>query len=183
MPEKNRSRSYTVAFCALMAALGAAIMLAGGLIPIATYCAPMLSAVLLIPVMQEFSRREAWMTWAVTTALSLILSADKEAAFLYLFIGYYPILRELLDRLPSRVLRLLCKLLFFALSLGAAYGLMIFLFQLDAVTEEFRSATRIANAVFFAALVAVMLLYDVALDRVSAVYRYKLRPKLKFLSK
>ena len=74
-----KRQSYAIAFCALMAALGAALMTTGGLIPIATYCSPLLAGLLLLPVLVEFGVREAWMVWAVTAALSLILSPDKEA--------------------------------------------------------------------------------------------------------
>ena len=68
MREQSRKNSWSVAFCALMAALGAVIMTAGGLIPIATYCSPMIAGVLLLPVISELGNRWAWMTWAVTAA-------------------------------------------------------------------------------------------------------------------
>ena len=93
-----------VAFCALMAALGTALMTTGGLIPIATYCSPLLAGILLLPVLYEFGRREGWMVWAVTAALSLILSPDKEAGSMYLFLGWYPILKPAFDRIRPRLL-------------------------------------------------------------------------------
>ena len=70
------SPSFRVAFCSLMAALGVVLMMTGGLIPVMTYCSPLLAGVLLIPVMRECGVRWAWMVWIVTAALSLILSAD-----------------------------------------------------------------------------------------------------------
>ena len=65
MREQSRKSSWSIAFCALMAALGAVIMTAGGLIPVATYCSPMIAGVLLLPVMSELGDRWAWMTWIV----------------------------------------------------------------------------------------------------------------------
>ena len=38
----SRKQSGKVAFCGMMVALSVALMLTGGLVPIATYCAPML---------------------------------------------------------------------------------------------------------------------------------------------
>ena len=38
----SRKQSSKVAFCGMMVALSVALMLTGGLVPIATYCAPML---------------------------------------------------------------------------------------------------------------------------------------------
>ena len=62
----NKGQAYTVAFCSLMAALGAVLMLTGGLIPVMTYCSPLMAGVLLIPVLREFGKKWAWLVWLVT---------------------------------------------------------------------------------------------------------------------
>ena len=82
-PLENKRQVFALAFCSLMAALGAALMLVGGVIPVMTYCSPLIAGVLLIPVLREYGGRWAWLVWLVTALLSLILSADKEAALLY----------------------------------------------------------------------------------------------------
>lgn len=179
MSERSRKGSWAVAFCALMAALGTVLMAMGGLIPIATYCSPMIAAVLLLPVMSELGNRWALMTWFVTAALSLLLSIDREAAFLYLFIGYYPILRPYLDAVGSAVLRFLLKLGFFTLALGALYALLLWVLQLSEVLADFGDFTLWMNIAFFAALVGVMMIYDTALARLQLYWLVKLRPRLK----
>ena len=45
--------SKPIAFCAMMAALGTVIMLTGGLIPVLTYCSPLIVSFLLIPVLDQ----------------------------------------------------------------------------------------------------------------------------------
>lgn len=178
MMKKNGSPAYTVAFCSLMAALGAVLMLTGGLIPVMTYCSPLLAGVLLIPVLREHGRKWAWLTWIVTAALSLILSADKEAAFFYLFLGYYPILKPLFDRVRPKPLALISKLLFFALAIGAMYALIAFVFRLDVGLEELEELGRYAGILFFVLLTGAMLIYDYALRNLALLYEYRLRPKL-----
>ncbi|MFR8976356.1 MAG: hypothetical protein ACLVJB_00345 [Christensenellales bacterium] len=42
----SRKQSGKIAFCGMMVALSVALMLTGGLIPIATYCAPMMGVLL-----------------------------------------------------------------------------------------------------------------------------------------
>ena len=49
---RSRQSSARIAFCGMMSALSIVFMLSGGLIPIATYCSPMISGVLLLPVLQ-----------------------------------------------------------------------------------------------------------------------------------
>lgn len=103
--EESEKKSKMISFCAILTALGTVIMLTGGLIPVFTYCSPVLASVLLIAVLEEYGTQEAWMVWAVTSALSLLIGIDKEAAFFYLFLGWYPIVRSAFDKIPSRVLR------------------------------------------------------------------------------
>ena len=174
----NKRPAYTVAFCSLMAALGTVLMLTGGLVPVMTYCSPLLAGVLLIPVLREHGIKWAWLVWLVTAALSMILSADKEAAFFYLFLGYYPILKLYLDRVKPKPLALLLKLVFFALAVGAMYALIYFVFQLDVGLEELEELGKFAGIVFFVMLVVCMLIYDYALRNLAILYEYRLRPRL-----
>lgn len=179
MKSRTHNATWALAFCALMAALGAAAMAAGGLIPVATYCSPMIASVLLLPVMSEAGDGWAWMTWAVTALLALLLSVDREAAFLYLFVGYYPILRPYLDAVRAVPLRFFLKLLFFTVSLGILYALLLWVFQLGALLEDFSGFGFWSGLAFFAALVAVMMIYDMALARLHLYWLVKLRPRLR----
>lgn len=176
----RRSQSARVAFCGLMAALGAALMLTGGIIPVLTYCSPLLAALLLIPVTQEYGAGRGWMVWAVTALLSMILTSDREAAFFYVFLGYYPIIKGRLDKLRPGLAAFAAKLLLFAAALAAMYGLLLLLFREDAGMEELRSAGIAAFAGTWAALVVVMCLYDRILVMITALYRRRIRPKLRF---
>ena len=178
MNRETRKQSYTIAFCALMAALGAALMAAGGLIPVATYCSPLLASLLLLPVLVEFGRREAWMVWAVTAALSLILSADKEAGSMYLFLGWYPILKPGFDRLRPRLLGWAAKAAVFALAFAAMYALLCLVFRVDQVVEDLQGVSLAVNLLFYLILLVVMLLFDFILGRMLPLYVYRLRPRL-----
>ena len=176
--KKGRGQAYTVAFCSLMAALGAVLMLTGGLIPVMTYCSPLLAGLLLIPVLREHGAKWAWMVWLVTAALSMILSADKEAAFFYLFLGCYPILKRRFDRLRPAPLALFAKLAFFTLAVAAMYALITLVFRLDVGMEELEELGKFAGILFYGLLVLSMLIYDLALRNLAILYEYRLRPKL-----
>jgi len=173
--------AYVIALCALFAALGAAVMLTGGLIPVMTYCSPLIAGLLLIPILTEFGSGRAWMTWAATALLALLLSADKEAAFFYLFLGCYPILKQRLDRLPGRILRFLVKLVYFAAALALMYGLLYFVLGLETVVNDLNAAGMVLNIALYIALVAAMMIFDLAIRNVTLLYMRRLRPHLKFL--
>ena len=166
--------SRPIAFCAMMAALGTVIMLTGGLIPVLTYCSPLIASFLLIPVMDQHGRKHAWMVWAVTSALSLLVGVDKEASFFYLFLGWYPILKPFFDRIPSPVLRFIGKLLVFSAAIGMMYALIFFVFRIGDIIESF-SALLWVNLLFFAGLAAVMMLYDRLLVAIWIIYLKRFR--------
>ena len=160
---KNESKtqyspSFLVAFCSLMAALGVVLMMTGGLIPVMTYCSPLLTGVLLIPVMRECGVKWAWMVWIVTAVLSMILSADKEAAFFYLFLGFYPILKRGIDRIRPKALSFFSKLLFFTAAIALMYGLIWYVFGLDIGMEELEELSKIAGIGFYVLLIVSMLI-------------------------
>ena len=166
-----RQKAYAVALCGLLAAMGVAVMMAAGLIPILTYCSPMAASLFLLPVLREFGRGRAWMTWAATAALAAILCADREAAFFYIFLGYYPIVKPAYDRL-GRV-GWAVKLLHFAACIAAMYGLILYVLRLD--IELTGTGFMLLLCV---ALVAVMLIFDVTLGRMTLLYDRRIRPVL-----
>ena len=81
-----------LALCGVMTALSVVLLCLGGVIPLAVYACPMLASCALL-VLREMCRAQyAWCCWASVALLTLLLGPDKEAAALYLFLGYYPLL-------------------------------------------------------------------------------------------
>ena len=167
-----------IAFCSISAALSTAVMLLGGLVPVFTYCSPLLASLFLIPVPDLYGRGPALATWCVTAALSLLIGADKEAAFFYLFFGWYPIVKPWMDAHLGALPRLLLKTLLFAAASGLMYWLTCTVLGIEEIAASF-SASRWLNLAFFAAVVLCMLLFDKALERVTALYLGRLKGKLK----
>ena len=82
-----------LALCGVMTALSVVLLCLGGVIPLAVYACPMLASCALL-VLREMCRAQyAWCCWASVALLTLLLGPDKEAAALYLFLGYYPLLQ------------------------------------------------------------------------------------------
>lgn len=178
----SREMSAMIALCGLMTALSVVLMLAGGVMFIATYAAPLLASTLLLPPMLEYGRRAGWTCWLATGLLALILGLDKEAAFFYLFIGWWPLVKwQLEKRVPKKTPRLLLKLAIFLAAILAMYAFIGYVLHLDAITAEFGEMGRVMTALFFAAMALCLLLYDRLLMPLVALYAQKLRPKLKFL--
>ena len=133
-------RSYPVALGGVLAALAVVIMTLGGLIPIATYVSPMLCALLLLFVKQSCGTAIGWTWYGAVSVLSLLLSPDKEAAGVFIALGYYPILQPILERSK---LKWLWKFLFFNLVSAVLYMALIYLFGMAQVMSEFQEIGRI----------------------------------------
>lgn len=170
--------SKKIALTGMMCALAAVIMLLGGVIPLATFCCPLLAGITLIPVFVECGERLSWGAYIAMSILALLLCPDKEAALLFAFLGYYPILRWRLDQLRSPVLRLIAKLAVFNIAVLAMYLISIFIFQMTALLNEYREMGLILTLVCLVIGNACLLIYDVLLKRLTMVYVVKFRNRM-----
>ena len=133
MPSK-RTPAANIALGGVLAALAVVIMSMGTLIPVATYVCPMLCALILQLVRKVCGNRIAWAWYGAVTILSLLLAPDKEAALIFLALGYYPIVKPKLDRLKGNWV---WKLLFFNTVIPITYWLLMHLLGFDQLTSEF----------------------------------------------
>ena len=165
-----RRKTHELALASLLAALAAALLSLGSLVPFATYCAPVLASGAVLVAREECRRSLAWGCWVVSAALGLMLTADVEAALIYAFLGYYPLLKPRFDALRPRLLRVGAKLLLCVAAVGAMYALLLFVFRLEAVARELAETSP---ALLWATILlgaAVFLVYDLALDSLQTIY-------------
>ena len=170
--DRFRRQSHKTALCGLMAALSVVILTWGSLIPFATFSCPMLAMLCLIPAVCEYGTGTALVMYAAVAALGLLLSPDKEIALLYVSLGWYPSIQAQVNSLP-RFLGLAAKCVLFSVSMIVLYSLILYLFQLDAVVEEF---SEYSTVMIFGMLLlgnVTFLLYDRVLDNFSRLYRKK----------
>ena len=118
----------------VMAALAVVAMCLGGIIPVATFVLPMICMVLLTVILQRCGDRVAWAWYGAVAILSLLLGPDKEAAAVFAFLGYYPIIKPKMDKLP---MKWLLKLVFFNVVILVMYWLLMNVFGMAELSEEF----------------------------------------------
>ena len=95
----------------------------------------MLCALLLQFVLKLCGSRIAWAWYGAVAILGLLMSPDKEAAAVFVFLGYYPIVKPWLDR---RRAKWLWKALLFNGATLLMYWLLMHLFGMTAILEEFQ---------------------------------------------
>ena len=162
----RNNTTKTMALSGMLAAVALVIMCLGGMIPLATYVCPMLCAVTACLVMHFCGSRLAWVWYAAVALLSLLLSPDKEAAGVFLLLGYYPMVKPILER--SR-LAFVWKFLLFNGAVALLYGLLLQIMGVSDLADE---------ALGIAGLAVMLLLGNLTfflLDRVLTMIARKLR--------
>ena len=130
----RRNSAKQVAFGGILAALAVVFMGVGGLIPVATYVSPMLCMLILHLVSMTCGSRIGWAWYGAVAILSALMAPDKEAAAVFVFLGYYPILKPRMDRLK---LPWLWKGLLFNAVILLTYWLLMRLFGFERLAAEF----------------------------------------------
>lgn len=134
MKERHTPASR-IALAGVLAGMAVAVMALGGFIPIATFVCPMLAMAFALTVKLSCGARVAWAWYGAVAILSAILSPDREAAGVFLFLGYYPLVKQWLD---GRRLKLLWKGIYFNLSIGVLYFLLLKVLGLEELNREFQ---------------------------------------------
>ncbi len=168
-------RARPLALCGVLTALAVVLLCLGGVIPGAVFCAPILAMAALLPVLEELGPKAAGTAYAAVSILALLLVPDRETAFVYLFFGWYPILRPKIAALPSRPLRVLARVAVCSAAALALYGLVL---RLMGLTEDLLNSVWYVNAALLAAGNVVFLLTDSTLARLTNIWHWKLKKYL-----
>lgn len=134
MNTQKVTKSSQIAFGGMMAALALVLMSVGGVIPVFTYVTPMVCALVLQMVLKSCGGKIAWAWYGAVSILGFMLCSDKESALVFVFIGYYPIVKPWLERTRYSVVG---KAILFNLSIFLLYYMLIHLIGIDSLSEEF----------------------------------------------
>ena len=165
-------RTRSLALCGVLAALASALLILGGVLPGLVFCAPILAMAVLLPVLEELGSKTAGTAYAAVAILALLLSPNRETALVYLFFGWYPILRPKSAALSSRLLRILARVGVCSAAALLLYGLVL---RLAGLTADLPDSAWYVCAALLAAGNVVFLLTDATLARLTNVWHWKLK--------
>lgn len=171
MSRKEQTRKLTT--CAMLAALGVVLLYLGSMVEIVDISMAVITSLLCVFAVIEYGGSAPWLIFAVTGVLSLILLPSKTPAVMYvLFFGYYPILKEKLERRPKVISWVLKELIF-----NVALALMLLLFRWFTATPQTNLLLLYLAFVLLAEV--VFPIYDLALTRLISLYLYRLRRRFR----
>ncbi len=159
-------------------ALSVVLMFLCSLIPFGTFAFPMLAGMLLVVIVIECGYPWAFSVYGAVSVLSFLLVSDKEAALFYaVFLGYYPIIKSLIERVRSRALQIVIKLCVFNAAMIAAFYIGTSL--LSVPRESYTLFGVYLPWLFLLLANAVFLLYDLCISRLAVIYLRRFHDKLK----
>ncbi len=140
----RRNEAFPMALGGILAALAVVILAMGTLIPVATFVCPVLCMLLLKAVLSQCSSRTGWAWYGAVAVLGVLLAPDKEAAAVFVCLGFYPIVKPKMDSLPAKWL---WKLLYFNGVILLMYWLLLNLFGMAELASEFREMGTVLTAI------------------------------------
>lgn len=169
--------SVKVSLGGVVAALSLVLMLLTSIIPFGTYAFPAFAGILLVLLVFNLGYAYAFAVYFVTAALSFLLVTDKEAALYYvMFLGFYPILKGVIERIPSKPVQYIVKLALFNVCMIAAFYIGITLLSIP--KESFNLFGVYLPWVFLILGNIVFIIYDLCITRLVTLYLLKWHDRL-----
>lgn len=161
--------SFKVSLGGVIGALSLVMMLLTTLVPFGTYAFPAFAGMLLVCVVIELSYTWAFLVYFVVSLMSLLMLSDKEAALYYaVFLGFYPIIKGLIERVKSKFLQYLIKYTVFNICIIGAFYISILVLSIP--KESFNIFGVYLPWVFLIIANITFLLYDMCVTRIVTLY-------------
>ena len=167
---EKKTPAGKVALGGVLAAVAVAVMSLGTLIPVMTYVCPMICTLILEAVRLSCGSRIGWAWYGAVAFLGALLSPDKEAALMFVFLGYYPLVRP---QITEKRLGWLYKLLLFNGSIALMYFFLLRILGVEALVEEYRQMGVWMLAVLVVLGNVTFFLLDTLLRRASGKWKGK----------
>ena len=165
MPMK---KSKKIALCAILSAFSVLMLFVGAVFDVLSMTMVAIASMFVVVVMIEVGDLYPFLTWGVTSALSMILLPNKLPAILYLlFGGLYPIAKERFERLHY-VIAWILKLSYINTALIFVVIATRYIFYLNDSSVDFTVPFILLGNL-------ALILYDIALSKIILLYIVKIR--------
>ena len=178
MRARRSTGARYIALCAIISAIGVLVLFLGSIVDVLDLSAAMMASILCAVVLIEMGKLWPWLTYAVISVLSLLLLPNKLPGFIFLLCGYYPIIKQKLER-QKRFVAWIIKIVIFNF-LCTVFLLSCSLFFPGYDTVLFSSVGKaLSLAITYALGNFIFVLYDIALTKLITYYIFVLRDRLR----
>ena len=169
-----------ITLCGLVAALSVVIMLTS-YFPYLTYTIPAIAGLFMMIPLIECGAVWGFATYAAS-AFIVFITGETEAKILYvMFLGYYPILKSVIEKINRQIIEWTLKLLCFNVAAIAFYYVSTIVFNVS--FDDFGEWGKYGALLFLALCNVVFVIYDIGISRVASYYMFALHDKVKKIIK
>ncbi|MBQ6885433.1 MAG: hypothetical protein IJN56_06830 [Clostridia bacterium] len=169
-----------ITLCGLVAAISVMVMLTS-YFPYLTYAIPAIAGLFMIVPLIECGVSWSFGTYIASAAI-VFITGEMESKILYvMFLGYYPILKSLIEKINKQAVEWLIKLVCFNAAAIAFYYVSTILFSVS--FDDFGEWGKYGALLFLALCNVVFVLYDIGISRVASYYIFSLHDKIKRIIK
>ncbi len=149
--------------------------------PYLTYGIPAVAGLFIMAVVMEIDCKWAFGAY-LSSAVLVFFSAENESRLIYVFfLGFYPILKALIERINKPIPEWTLKILSFNVAVLCVYTLFAGMFGID--MSDFGVLGKYGAFILLGLGNIVFVMYDIALCRMAQFYIVMVRPKLKGILK
>ena len=162
----------------MLVALGVIFLGIGAIVDVLDISMAVIASLCVIIAIIEYGKGTPWMVYAAISVLSFLLLPSKlPSIFFALFFGFYPILKEKLER-KNPIIRWVLKEIIFNICL-VAIMLIYFLLFFQGLNLNVPLSLPWVIAIAVILCEGIFILYDIALTKMIVFYVIKLRNRLK----
>lgn len=174
----NMKNTVKITVCGTISALAVVLML-GTNIPIMPYTVPALVGILFIVPAFELNLKWAFMCFSVTSVLSIVLPTEREALIMFIgLLGYYPVLKILIEHLKIRILGILIKFLTFNIAVSVCFYLTFKILGLN-IFQNNRFEVGVSVIIVYIIGNIAFAIFDLALTGIFNIYFSRFRKPIR----
>ncbi len=164
----------------MVASIAVVIMLTS-YFPYLTYAIPALAGLFMMVPLIECGVSWAFGTY-IASSVIIFITGEVEAKLLYvLLLGYYPILKSLIEKINKQVIEWVLKLACFNFAAVTFYYVSTLLFAVP--FDDLGDFGKYGALIFLALCNVVFVIYDIGISRVASYYMISLHDKVKKIIK
>lgn len=162
----------------MLAALGVVFLAIGALIEVLDISMAVIASICVIIAVIEYSKGASWMVFGVTSLIAFIIVPSKLPVIFYaLFFGFYPILKEFLER-RNKIICWILKELIFNVCLAIILVIYFMLFFQNNLKIQIDFHWLVVSVIALCEI--VFIIYDIALSKMISFYIFNIRRRLRF---
>lgn len=121
----------------------------------------------------------AFLTYVAVSLLSIFVTPNKEAAVIFiLFFGHYPIIKQKLESIHTKLLKWILKFIIFNICIVIDYQITLHLLGIDDFADDFAMFGKFGIYILWFLTNIIFIVYDYALSGCIEMYIKYLKPKI-----